>query len=59
MLGSYGVAMSTRFNGFGDTLTVKVDDQIGRSMTPEADVVELGDNVILFPFGGRRASLQA
>ena len=42
-----------------DTLTVKVDDQIGRSMTPEADVVELGDNVILFPFGGRRASLQA
>ena len=59
MLGSYRVAMSTRFNGFGDTLTVKVDDQIGRSMTPEADVVELGDNVILFPFAGRRASLQA
>ena len=26
MLGAYGVAMATRFNGFGDVETVVVDD---------------------------------
>jgi ornithine decarboxylase len=39
MLGAYGVAMNTRFNGFGDTETVVVDDAPMASMyglTPEA-----------------------
>jgi ornithine decarboxylase len=38
MLGAYGVAMNTRFNGFGDTETVVVDDAPMASMyglTPE------------------------
>ena len=53
MLGAYGVAMSTRFNGFGDVETVKVDDAPMLSMfglaprtlatprTETADVVKL------------------
>ena len=32
MMGAYGVAMSTRFNGFGDTETVVVDDAPMASM---------------------------
>jgi len=39
MLGAYGVAMNTRFNGFGDTETVVVDDAPMASMyglAPEA-----------------------
>lgn len=32
MLGAYGVAMNTRFNGFGDTETVAVDDPPMASM---------------------------
>jgi ornithine decarboxylase len=32
MLGAYGVAMSTRFNGFGDTETVQVEDAPMASM---------------------------
>jgi ornithine decarboxylase len=53
MLGAYGVAMSTRFNGFGDVETVNVDDAPMLSMfglaprtlatprTETADVVKL------------------
>jgi ornithine decarboxylase len=26
MLGAYGIAMSTRFNGFGDTVTIEAQD---------------------------------
>ena len=32
MLGAYGVAMQTRFNGFGDTETIHVEDQPWTSM---------------------------
>jgi ornithine decarboxylase len=32
MLGAYGVAMQTRFNGFGDTETIAVEDQPWTSM---------------------------
>jgi ornithine decarboxylase len=32
MLGAYGVAMSTRFNGFGDTETIEVEDAPMASM---------------------------
>ena len=32
MLGAYGVAMTTRFNGFGDVETVVVDDAPMASM---------------------------
>ena len=32
MMGAYGVAMSTRFNGFGDTETVTVADAPMASM---------------------------
>jgi ornithine decarboxylase len=32
MLGAYGVAMNTRFNGFGDTETVEVGDAPMASM---------------------------
>ncbi len=42
MLGAYGVAMATRFNGFGDVETVEVDDapmashvRPGRPLDPE------------------------
>ena len=54
MLGAYGVALSTQFNGFGRTMTVKVDDRMGVSMAPEVDPTDLGNNVI--PFPGRRWS---
>jgi ornithine decarboxylase len=37
MLGAYGVAMNTRFNGFGDTETVIVDDAPMASMFGLAD----------------------
>jgi ornithine decarboxylase len=39
MLGAYGVAMQTRFNGFGDTETIQVRDQPWTSMYA-APVVE-------------------
>jgi len=32
MLGAYGVAMNTRFNGYGDTLVVAVEDAPMASM---------------------------
>ncbi len=32
MLGAYGVAMQTRFNGFGETETIAVEDQPWTSM---------------------------
>jgi ornithine decarboxylase len=38
MLGAYGVAMNTRFNGFGDVETVVVDD------APMASMYGLADN---------------
>ena len=40
MLGAYGVAMSTRFNGFGDTDTVVVED------APMASMFGLAERVI-------------
>jgi ornithine decarboxylase len=60
MLGAYGVAMSSRFNGFGDVETVKVDDAPMLSMfglaprtlgTPRA---ESGDVVKLSRARGRK-----
>jgi ornithine decarboxylase len=36
MLGAYGVAMASRFNGFGDTITVVVDDAPWATMFGEA-----------------------
>jgi ornithine decarboxylase len=50
MLGAYGVAMSTRFNGFGDVETVQVDDAPMLSMfglaprtlaTPRAETADV------------------
>jgi ornithine decarboxylase len=32
MIGAYGVAMNTRFNGYGDTETVEVEDAPMASM---------------------------
>jgi ornithine decarboxylase len=43
MLGAYGVAMNTRFNGFGDTETVIVED------APMASMFGLGDRSIRLP----------
>ena len=43
MLGAYGVAMSTRFNGFGDTDTCVVDD------APMASMFGLADRTIRLP----------
>ena len=50
MLGAYGVAMTTRFNGFGDVETVEVDDAPMLSMfglaprtlaTPRAETADV------------------
>jgi ornithine decarboxylase len=43
MLGAYGVAMNTRFNGFGDNDTAIVED------APMASMFGLGDRVIRLP----------
>jgi ornithine decarboxylase len=43
MLGAYGVAMNTRFNGFGDAETVAVED------APMASMYGLADRVIRLP----------
>jgi ornithine decarboxylase len=43
MLGAYGVAMNTRFNGFGDTETVEVCD------APMASMFGLADRSIRLP----------
>jgi ornithine decarboxylase len=43
MLGAYGVAMNTRFNGFGDAETVAVDD------APMASMYGLAGRVIRLP----------
>jgi ornithine decarboxylase len=43
MLGAYGVAMNTRFNGFGDTETVEVRD------APMGSMFGLGDRTIRLP----------
>jgi len=52
MLGAYGVAMNTRFNGFGDTETVIVDDAPMASMFGLADealpaVAAVQDNTVV------------
>jgi len=47
MLGAYGVAMNTRFNGFGDTETVVVNDPPMASMfglAPRAIPVPRSEN---------------
>lgn len=53
MLGAYGVAMATRFNGFGDTLVIKLDEDVWAAREPaesiEADA-QMGE-VVYFPFG--------
>ena len=56
MLGAYGVAMASQFNGFGKSITVKVDDRIGVSMTPDVVADDLGENVIHVEFGRRRSN---
>ena len=38
MLGAYGVAMATRFNGYGETMDVIVHDNSGASMFPVGEV---------------------
>jgi ornithine decarboxylase len=43
MLGAYGIAMNTRFNGFGDAETVVVDD------APMASMFGLAGRVIRTP----------
>jgi ornithine decarboxylase len=43
MLGAYGVAMNTRFNGYGDTLTVEVKD------APMASMFGLAKRMIAVP----------
>jgi ornithine decarboxylase len=43
MLGAYGVAMNTRFNGYGDTETVAVED------APMASMFGLADRTIRLP----------
>jgi len=43
MLGAYGVAMNTRFNGYGDTLTVEVTD------APMASMFGLAKRMIAVP----------
>ena len=43
MLGAYGVAMNTRFNGFGDAETVTVED------APMASMYGLAGRVIRLP----------
>jgi ornithine decarboxylase len=46
MLGAYGVAMSTNFNGFGDTQTAVSEDAPWRSMFAEAAAAEAETGVI-------------
>jgi ornithine decarboxylase len=43
MLGAYGIAMNTRFNGFGDAETVAVED------APMASMFGLADRTIRLP----------
>jgi ornithine decarboxylase len=43
MLGAYGVAMNTRFNGFGDAETVEVED------APMASMFGLAGRTIRLP----------
>jgi ornithine decarboxylase len=48
MLGAYGVAMSTGFNGFGDTTTVTTEDAPWPSMfTAEAKAEENEDSGVV------------
>lgn len=51
MMGAYGVAMSTRFNGFGDTQTYRVRDSISQTMyeTQEEQALRYENNVIFLP----------
>jgi len=61
MLGAYGTAMATRFNGFGDVETVEVADFPWRSMYDETETSEAapaagdeGGRVVPFARGLRR-----
>jgi ornithine decarboxylase len=56
MLGAYGVAMQTRFNGFGETETVRVEDAPWTSMYGEIEVAKPAGKVVPFR---RRKSKQA
>ncbi|MEZ5937227.1 MAG: type III PLP-dependent enzyme [Hyphomonadaceae bacterium] len=47
MLGAYGVAMQTRFNGYGETETMKVEDAPWTSMYGE--IIPPASNVVRFP----------
>ena len=40
MLGAYGVAMATRFNGYGESVDVIAEDAPNASMFPLLDQVE-------------------
>ena len=52
MLGAYGVAMTTRFNGFGEVETVRVDDP------PMASMFGLAPRSILTPQSDARAVIK-
>jgi ornithine decarboxylase len=51
MLGAYGTTLATRFNGFGDTQTVRVRESINPTLFGETyeDLPVYADNVIAFP----------
>lgn len=52
MMGAYGTALATRFNGFGDTQTIRVRDSISPTLyVSEEDEasVAFSNNVIAFP----------
>ncbi|MBV7256729.1 type III PLP-dependent enzyme [Pacificimonas sp. WHA3] len=49
MLGAYGAAMRTAFNGFGDSETVEVEDEPMASLyVEESDALKAGDVVPIF-----------
>ncbi len=51
MMGAYGTAMSTRFNGFGETTTYRVRDSISQTMFDTESEAERSyeNNIIFFP----------
>jgi ornithine decarboxylase len=53
MLGAYGVAMATRFNGFGETETIKVEDAPWTSMYGDIEIAKPAGKVV--PFRRRKA----
>ncbi len=58
MMGAYGAAMATQFNGFGQTQDIKVREFVDQSMYPEPMVEEptpvYADNVIHLPLRASR-----